>query len=134
MSSLTKTLIALKKKSEGGLIAFIIAGDPDESKSLIAASAVIEGGADVLELGLPFSDPVADGPTIQAAGQRALNAGMTPDRYFKFVSKVHEKHPKTPLVCLTYYNLVLKRGLEKFASDMKTAGIDGLICPDIPLE
>lgn len=116
------------------MIAFIVAGDPDEETTRSAADAIIAGGADILELGLPYSDPVADGPTIQAASQRALDAGMTPDRYFALAKAISTNHPDTPLVTLTYYNLVLQRGLERFASDMEASGIDGLICPDVPLE
>ncbi|MFH0861428.1 MAG: tryptophan synthase subunit alpha [Candidatus Altiarchaeota archaeon] len=125
----------LEKRLTGGkkLIAFIVAGDPTLDESFETACEAIEAGADVLELGLPFSDPVADGKTIQEAGMRALNAGMNTDRYFELAKRVDERYD-TPLVCLTYYNLALQYGLERFAKACAESGIDGLIIPDLPLE
>lgn len=125
----------LEEALQGGnrLIAFIVAGDPDPVRSYELACDVIESGADVLELGLPFSDPLADGPTIQEAGQRALKAGMNTDRYFEFAAKIRGRYG-TPLVCLTYYNIVLQYGLPKFAKSCAQTGIDGLIIPDLPIE
>lgn len=128
MSRLEETLKGGRK-----LIAFIVAGDPAFEESIKIAEQVIEAGADVLELGLPFSDPVADGPTIQEAGLRALSAGMNTDRYFELAGKIRERYD-TPLVCLTYYNMVLQYGLERFAKSCKSAGIEGLILPDLPIE
>ncbi|GFO96404.1 tryptophan synthase, alpha subunit [groundwater metagenome] len=121
----------LKKKKEGALIAYICAGDPTPFATKEYVTALIRGGADIIELGLPFSDPTADGPTIQAGIERALNAGMTPDVYFKTVGslKVH-----IPLVVMTYYNIIFKRGLEKFVKDCAASGISGIIAPDLPPE
>ncbi len=121
----------IKKKKEGALIAYICAGDPTPSATKEYVTALVRGGADIIELGLPFSDPTADGPTIQAGIERALNNGMTPDVYFKMVSslKVH-----IPLVVMTYYNIIFKRGLEKFVKDCASSGISGIIVPDLPPE
>ncbi|HEY9205653.1 MAG TPA: tryptophan synthase subunit alpha [Candidatus Methanoperedens sp.] len=121
----------LKKRNEGALIAYICAGDPTAEGTKEYVTALVRGGADIIELGLPFSDPVADGPTIQAGIERALNGGMTPDIYFKMVGslKVH-----IPLVVMTYYNLIFKRGLLKFVTDCSASGISGIIVPDLPAE
>ncbi|NJD76209.1 MAG: tryptophan synthase subunit alpha [Candidatus Methanoperedens sp.] len=121
----------LKKRDEGALIAYICAGDPTPEGTKEYVTALVRGGADIIELGLPFSDPVADGPTIQAGIERALNGGMTPDIYFRMVGslKVH-----IPLVVMTYYNLIFKRGLEKFVKDCASSGISGIIVPDLPAE
>lgn len=121
----------LKKKKEGALIAYICAGDPSPDATKEYVTALVRGGADIIELGLPFSDPTADGPTIQAGIERALNGGMTPDIYFRTVGslKVH-----IPLVVMTYYNIIFKRGLEKFVKDCAASGISGIIVPDLPPE
>ncbi|KCZ71186.1 tryptophan synthase, alpha chain [Candidatus Methanoperedens nitroreducens] len=121
----------LKRKNEGALIAYICAGDPtpDDTKRYVVS--LIKGGADIIELGLPFSDPTADGPTIQAGIERALNGGMTPDVYFKTVGALRVN---TPLVVMTYYNLIFKRGLETFVKDCASSGISGIIVPDLPAE
>lgn len=123
--------IELKKKKQGALIAYICAGDPSPDATKEYVTALVRGGADIIELGLPFSDPTADGPTIQAGIERALNGGMTPDIYFRTVGslKVH-----IPLVVMTYYNLIFKRGLEKFVKDCAASGISGIIVPDLPPE
>jgi tryptophan synthase alpha chain len=133
MNRIDRKFIELEKKKEGAFIAFITAGDPDYETSLAAADAVIRGGADILEMGLPFSDPIADGPVIQQAGQRSLKAGMNTDRFFKFARELRERHA-IPLVCMTYYNLVFHRGLDAFTSECRKCGIDGLIIPDLPAE
>jgi tryptophan synthase alpha chain len=117
----------------GKLVAFIVAGDPDMESSYGMACSVIEAGADVLELGLPFSDPIADGPTIQEAGKRALDAGMNTDRYFRLAERVSRAYD-TPLVCLTYYNIILQYGLDRFARCCASSAIEGVIVPDLPLE
>ena len=121
----------LKKKKEGALIAYICAGDPSPDATKEYVTALVRGGADIIELGLPFSDPTADGPTIQAGIERALNGGITPDIYFKTVAslKMH-----IPLVVMTYYNIIFKRGLEKFVKDCAASGISGIIVPDLPPE
>jgi tryptophan synthase alpha chain len=121
----------LKKKKEGALIAYICAGDPSPDATKEYVTALVRGGADIIELGLPFSDPTADGPTIQAGIERALNGGMNPDIYFKTIAslKMH-----IPLVVMTYYNIIFKRGLEKFVKDCAASGISGIIVPDLPPE
>ncbi len=121
----------LKGKKEGALIGYVMAGDPSPETTADIANALIKGGVDILELGLPFSDPIADGPTIQKSGGRALKAGMNSDVYFDVVKKIDSG---IPLVCMTYYNLILQRGLEKFTQDCKNSGISGLIVPDLPIE
>ncbi len=118
----------LKIKDDGALIAYVCAGDGDTTKIV---HALIRGGADIVELGLPFSDPIADGPTIQASIERALDAGMNPDRYFEMVKGLGVD---VPLVVMTYYNLIFKRGLERFVKDCKDSGITGVIVPDLPPE
>ncbi len=121
----------LKEKNEKALISYVCAGDPDADTTIDIVNSLVKGGADVVELGLPFSDPVADGPTIQSASHRALEAGMNPDRYFELVERLDVD---VPLVCMTYYNLIYKRGLERFVTDCKRSGISGIIVPDLPAE
>lgn len=118
----------LKTRGEGALIAYVCAGDGDTHGIV---HALVRGGADIVELGMPFSDPVADGPTIQASIQRALDAGMNPDKYFEMVKGLDVD---VPLVVMTYYNLIFKRGLEKFVKDCQDSGITGIIVPDLPPE
>jgi len=121
----------LKNRNETALLAYVCAGDPDIDSTPRIVESLIRGGADIIELGLPFSDPVADGPTIQAASERALSAGMNPDRYFELVANLDVQ---VPLVCMTYYNLIYKRGIERFVKDCVSSGISGLIIPDLPAE
>lgn len=112
------------------LIAYVCAGDPNFEKSKETVQ-ILKKNVDIIELGLPFSDPVADGPTIQQASERALKSGMNTDIYFKFCSEVKDE---TPLVCMTYYNLLYRYGLEKFVERCKNSGIKGIIVPDLPVE
>jgi tryptophan synthase alpha chain len=121
----------LKQKKEGALIGYVMAGDPSVEATCGIVKALAKGGADIIELGFPFSDPVADGPTIQVAGQRALAAGMNIERYFELVRTLEVE---VPLVCMTYYNPVFRYGVEKFVEHAAEAGISGLIIPDIPVE
>lgn len=121
----------LKQKKDGALISYVMAGDPSIEASSGIVKALAKGGADIIELGFPFSDPVADGPTIQVAGQRALAAGMDIERYFELVRALEVE---VPLVCMTYYNPVFRYGVEKFVENAAEAGISGLIIPDIPVE
>lgn len=120
----------LKKKKQGALIGFVTAGDPTPKDTQDIAEAMIRGGIDILELGLPFSDPVADGPVIQKAGERALKAGMNPDIFFEIAGKING----VPKAVLTYYNIVLQRGLDKFCYDCVKTDIDGIVIPDLPIE
>ncbi|MDD1687343.1 tryptophan synthase subunit alpha [Methanoregula sp.] len=114
-------------------IGFAVAGDPDEATSLRIAKALIDGGTDILELGVPFSDPVADGPMIQRADDRALAAGTTPDTIFRIVKGVRA-YSDVPIVFLTYYNIVHKRGIERFYREAREAGVDGILVADMPVE
>jgi tryptophan synthase alpha chain len=114
-------------------ISFTVAGDPDTATSVRIARALIAGGTDILELGVPFSDPVADGPTIQQADERALAAGTTPDTVFAIVREIR-KESDVPIVFLTYYNIVYRRGVERFYREAHDAGVDGILIVDMPVE
>lgn len=125
----------IKKAFENGkaFIAFITCGDPDLETTAAVVSAAVENGADLIELGIPFSDPTAEGPVIQGANFRALNGGVTTDKIFDFVRKLR-RDVKVPMVFMTYTNVVFSYGAEKFISTCKDIGIDGLILPDLPFE
>jgi tryptophan synthase alpha chain len=114
-------------------IGFAVAGDPDKITSVRIARALIAGGTDILELGIPFSDPVADGPTIQKADERALGAGTTPSTVFEIVREIR-KGSDVPIVFLTYYNIVYHRGIERFYREAHDAGVDGILIADMPVE
>ena len=123
----------LKNKNEGALVAFTVIGDPDYETSLDIIKKIIDSGADILELGLPFSDPIADGPTIQAADIRALSKGMNTDKVFEFVKELRE-YTDVPIGFLCYYNLIYQRGIGKFYSDCKNYGINSVLIADVPVE
>ncbi len=133
MSRIAKRFEELQSAGEKALVCFLTAGDPDyeTSKSVILTTA--QSGADIIEIGMPFSDPLADGPSIQSASQRAIQAGMTPMRTFELAKSVREQ-TEVPLVLMTYFNPVQKIGLEKFANEAATSGIDGVIMTDLPPE
>jgi tryptophan synthase alpha chain len=120
---------------EPAFVPYLAVGDPDYERSLRYVEALADGGADVIELGLPFSEPIAEGPTIQEAIVRALESGMTPERYFEFVA---ELEVEVPLVCMTYYNLVYQYGAgdgpRPFVERAAAVGIDGFVVPDLPAE
>ncbi|MDD5142246.1 tryptophan synthase subunit alpha [Methanoregula sp.] len=122
-----------EKRGKTAFIAFTVAGDPDEATSLRVAKALIDGGTDILEFGVPFSDPVADGPVIQRADERALAAGTNPDTIFRLVKAVRE-YSDIPIVFLTYYNIVHKRGIDRFYREAREAGVDGILVADMPVE
>ncbi len=122
-----------RKKGGTAFIGFAVAGDPDRDTSVNIARALIAGGTDILELGVPFSDPVADGPTIQKADERALAAGTTPDTIFSIVKEIREGSP-VPIVLLTYYNTVYQRGIDRFYREARDAGVDGILIADMPVE
>jgi tryptophan synthase alpha chain len=114
-------------------IGFTVAGDPDEETCIRAALALIEGGTDILELGVPFSDPVADGPTIQKADERSLAAGTKIDTVFYIVRELR-KETDVPIVLLVYYNMVYHRGIDRFYKEAHEAGVDGILIADMPVE
>ena len=132
MNRINETFARLAGR-EGACLPFLVGGDPGLEASEEYALALVEGGADLIEIGVPFSDPVADGPTIQAAAQRALEQGVTPDQIFALLSRLR-KHVSIPLVLLTYYNLIFRRGEESFLTEASDAGADGIIVPDLPVE
>lgn len=133
MSKIAATLKVLKDRGEKALITFITAGDPDLATSEQIIHRLIESGVDIIELGFPFSDPMADGPTIQLASERALKAGTTLRGVLDMVSRVRQ-HSNVPIVLMGYYNPVFCYGVEAFARDAATAGVDGLLLVDLPLE
>ncbi len=128
-----QTFDDLKSKEEKALIPYIMAGDPslDVTESLVLALA--EGGADLIELGVPFSDPIADGPVIQQAAERALQSGTTLKKILSTVRSIRTK-TSVPIIFMTYYNTMLAMGLAKFCAEAVAAGVDGLIVPDLPPE
>jgi tryptophan synthase alpha chain len=127
------TFNGLKQKNEAAMIPFITAGDPSPDLTEELAVAMAENGADILELGMPFSDPLADGPVIQAASLRGLEAGMNTHNYLKLVQNIR-RQSQIPLVFMGYYNMVYQYGLKAFAEDAVSAGLDGAIIPDLPIE
>jgi tryptophan synthase alpha chain len=123
-----------RNEQRAAFIPFIVAGDPDADASVEIIAAARDGGADIIEIGIPYSDPLADGPTIQRAAQRALSRGMTFDGAIELARRAKERLPDTPLIGFTYYNPVFTRGVEKTAKDFSSAGFAGIIVPDIPPE
>jgi len=124
----------LTRQKRAALVTFVIAGDPDLETSLALLKALPAAGADVIELGMPFTDPMADGPAIQAAGLRALKAGATLAKTLALAADFRAADPATPLVLMGYYNPVYVYGVEKFLREAKAAGVDGLIIVDLPPE
>jgi tryptophan synthase alpha chain len=124
----------LKKQGRSAFITFLMAGDPDPVTSLDIIKALPKAGADIIEIGMPFTDPMADGPAIQAAGLRALKAGMTLKKTLAMVRAFREHDNATPLVLMGYYNPIYIYGVDKFLVDAKSAGVDGLIIVDLPPE
>jgi tryptophan synthase alpha chain len=124
----------LKKEGRAALVTFTMAGDPDYATSLAIAQELPRAGADVIELGMPFTDPMADGPAIQAAGLRALKAGQRVGDTLRLVHEFRKGDDETPIVLMGYYNPIYIYGVDKFLSDAKSAGVDGLIVVDLPPE
>ena len=124
----------LKKQGRSAFVTFLMAGDPDPATSLAIIKALPKAGADVIEIGMPFTDPMADGPSIQAAGLRALKAGMTLRKTLEMVRGFRKEDDATPLVLMGYYNPIYVYGVDKFLVDAKSAGVDGLIIVDLPPE
>lgn len=133
MSRITKRLETLKAQGKKALIIYLTAGCPSEEATVAAVKAAAEAGADIIEIGIPFSDPMADGPVIQKAATIALQGGMTTKRALNLVERIR-KESEVPLAVMTYYNTVLNYGLEGFIRDFSKAGIDGIIVPDLPFE
>ena len=124
----------LKKEGRSAFVTFVMGGDPDPETSLAIVKALPQAGADIIEIGMPFTDPMADGPSIQAAGLRALKAGMTLKKTLQLVRSFREGDAATPLVLMGYYNPIYIYGVDKFLDDAKAAGVDGLIIVDLPPE
>jgi tryptophan synthase alpha chain len=133
MSRIEETFRQLKERGEGALIGYLTMGDPDmeTSEKLIKR---ISKHVDILELGIPFTDPIADGPTIQAAIERSLDAGMNTDKAFKMVKGLRKSGIEIPFVFMTYYNIVLQYGEERFVKRCRETGVDGILISDMPLE
>ena len=129
-----KRFADLKLQGRAGLVTFVIAGDPDFETSLKIIEGLPKAGADIIEFGMPFTDPMADGPAIQAAGLRSLHGGHTMKKTLKLVKAFRGKDKETPIVLMGYYNPIYVYGVENFLRDVKTAGVDGLIVVDLPPE
>ena len=129
-----KRFAALKEESRAALVTFIMAGDPDYDTSLAIAKALPKAGADIIEIGMPFTDPMADGPAIQAAGLRALKSGQRMARTLSLVREFRKDDDRTPVILMGYYNPIYIYGNERFLADAKAAGVDGLIIVDLPPE
>jgi tryptophan synthase alpha chain len=134
MSRIAQRFAKLRAEARSGLIAFIMAGDPDMASFERLLAGMPAAGADILEIGMPFSDPMADGPAIQAAGLRALRAGAKLAHILRAVSRFREIDAVTPIVLMGYYNPVFRYGPERFAHDAAAAGVDGVILVDLPPE
>lgn len=134
MTRIDTTFASLKSAGRPGLVTFVMAGDPDHETSAAIIAALPGAGADVIELGMPFTDPMADGPAIQAAGLRALKAGATLRRTLELVRGFRKNNNTTPIVLMGYYNPIYVYGVDKFLVDAKEAGVDGLIVVDLPPE
>lgn len=124
----------LKQQGRAAFVTFLMAGDPDPATSLEIIKALPKSGADVIEIGMPFTDPMADGPSIQAAGLRALKAGMTLKKTLELVRGFRKDDNATPIVLMGYFNPIYIYGVDKFLADAKGAGVDGLIIVDLPPE
>ncbi|MGB7772771.1 MAG: tryptophan synthase subunit alpha [Pseudolabrys sp.] len=129
-----KRFAALKAEGRAALVTFIMAGDPDYDTSLAIAKALPKAGADIIEIGMPFTDPMADGPAIQAAGLRALKSGQGMTRTLSLVREFRKDDDLTPVILMGYYNPIYIYGSERFLTDAKAAGVDGLIVVDLPPE
>ncbi len=134
MTRIDAKFAALNAEGKKAFVAYVMAGDPDYATSLEIVKGLPGTGVDVIELGLPFTDPMADGPTIQLAGQRALEAGQTLNKTLELARSFREGDDTTPIVLMGYYNPIYSHGVDKFLVDAKAAGIDGLIIVDLPPE
>lgn len=124
----------LKDRKEGAFVPFVTLGDPSVEQSLKIIDTLIDAGADALELGIPFSDPLADGPTIQEATLRAFAAGVTPSQCFEMLALIRQKHPTIPIGLLMYANLVFSKGIDAFYAQCEKVGVDSVLVADVPVE
>lgn len=124
----------LQDRKEGAFVPFVTLGDPSVEQSLKIIDTLIEAGADALELGIPFSDPLADGPTIQEATLRAFAAGVTPSQCFEMLALIRQKHPTIPIGLLMYANLVFSKGIDEFYAQCEKVGVDSVLVADVPVE
>jgi len=124
----------LNDRKEGAFVPFVTLGDPSVEQSLNIIDTLIEAGADALELGIPFSDPLADGPTIQEATLRAFAAGVTPSQCFEMLALIRQKHPTIPIGLLMYANLVFNKGIDEFYAQCEKVGVDSVLVADVPVE
>ena len=131
---ITRRFARLKSEGRGGLVTFVTAGDPDFSSSQSLLERLPAAGADLIELGMPFSDPMADGPAIQAANLRALKSGMTLERTLTLARLFRERDPETPLILMGYFNPIYAMGVERFVKRAQESGVDGMIVVDLPPE
>ena len=134
MTRIEKKFAALKAEGRKAFVSYIMAGDPDVGTSLSLMKGLPAAGVDVIELGIPFTDPMADGPTIQLAGQRALDGGQTLQKTLDMAAAFRKDDDETPIVMMGYYNPIYSRGVDRFLADAKAAGVDGLIVVDLPPE
>lgn len=134
MTRIDDTFARLRASGKKAFVSYIMAGDPDVPRALAVMKGLPAAGVDIIELGLPFTDPMADGPTIQAAGQRALEGGMTVDQTLQMVRDFRAGDALTPIVLMGYYNPIYSRGVDRFVAEALAAGIDGLIVVDLPPE
>ena len=134
MTRIDQTFARLKTQGRGGLVTFITAGDPDYETSLAMLKGLPAAGADIIELGMPFSDPMADGPAIQASSLRALRAGQTMKKTLSMVRDLRKEDQVTPIVLMGYYNPIYMYSVDRFTADASEAGVDGLIIVDMPPE
>ncbi len=133
-SRLSRRLAALRAEGGKALVTYLCAGDPDLETTFALVRALAAAGSDVIELGVPYSDPLADGPVIQAAAQRALAAGTTPPACLDLVARLRQAGCEIPIVLMGYYNPILHAGVARYTAECAAAGVDGLIVPDLPHE
>jgi hypothetical protein len=134
MTRIAETFARCGAEGRAALVTFVTGGDPSPASTPAILDALVEGGADLIELGLPFTDPMADGPAIQLANLRALGAGTTTKALLQIATEFRARHPSVPLVLMGYANPMLRRGADWFADECAKAGVDGIICVDVPVE
>lgn len=134
MDRIASAFARARAEHRAAFVAYLCAGDPDFETSVAACRALLQNGVDVLELGVPFSDPLADGLTNQLAAQRALESGMTSERVFALVRRLRAEFPATPIVFYTYYNLIFAHGIPAYVAAAAQAGVDGMLTLDLPPE